>query len=191
MVFNVTGYHTCKAKGGIQHIRKSVPFLSLPDNQWLGQGYYFWTDDAYWARDWLNQPKVISEFTIELDKIKVLDLVGDVKHQILFNDICSLFKDGGIYQEAYSEKYGGDIFITHIFSWLREECKIPGEEDLFPYWAVRAKDKRFVSKFPFHEKGREELLLVERHQMCVYSEYKDQIVKFEKFVHPSHFAEHA
>lgn len=180
MVFSIKGYHTCKDKGGIDHIRNNVPFLSRPDNQWLGQGYYFWTDSEYWARRWMNDPKVISEFSICFDKENVLDLVGDVKDQEIFQSICEIFKEEGSLYEEYEKKFGGKVTVGAIIGFLRKQ-------NTFPYWAVRAKDKRHVSRIFFNSLGNQELFLVEPHQLCVFQEYKAQAVKFERFVHPEHY----
>lgn len=187
MVFNVAGYHTCKEKGSVQQIRDSVPFLSRAENQWLGQGYYFWTDSEYWARRWMNDPKVISKFSISIEKEKVLDLVGDVSHQELLKNILELFCEGHPYYEQFTQMYGEKVTVGTVLSFLRfqnEQCEA---EDFFPFWAVRAKDNRSVAHFPFSAIGGKELFLVEPHQLCVYQEYKDQTVTFDSFVHPDHF----
>lgn len=186
MAFNVKGYHTCKDKGGVQHIRENTPFLSRADNQWLGQGYYFWTDSDYWAKRWMSEPKVITKFDIAFEKSKLFDLVGDVSHQELFQSMCGLFGRGTQYGDAYTEKYGEEITVGSVISFLRAQSV--GSNDYFPFWAVRAKDKRYVSKIPFSAVGRKtELFLVEPHQLCVYEEYKPQCIAFERFVHPAHY----
>jgi len=61
--------------------------------------------------------------------------------------------------------------------------------DIFPYGAVKAKDYRREHSVPFlaDPRSREELPLVERHQICVYDEYKEGSVVFEGFVHPPNF----
>lgn len=187
MVFSVKGYHTCKEKNGIQYIRDNVPFISREDNQWLGQGYYFWTDSEYWARKWMNDPKVISKFSINLEKDKVLDLVGDVTHQELLRDIYGLFTEGSVFHEQYVEQYGEDISVGTIISFLRLQNVKDGSENFFPFWAVRAKDNRYTTKILFTTLSKKELFLVEPHQLCVYQEYKAQAVNFEQFVYPGHF----
>lgn len=187
MVFSINGYHTCKEKNGIQYIRDNVPFISREDNQWLGQGYYFWTDSEYWARKWMKDPKVISKFSINLEKEKVLDLVGDVTHQELLRDIYGLFTEGAVFHEQYVEQYGEGISVGTIISFLRLQNVKDGNDNLFPFWAVRAKDNRCTTKILFTTLSKKELFLVEPHQLCVYQEYKAQSVNFEQFVYPDHF----
>lgn len=187
MAFDIAGYHTCKEKGTVQGIRDSVPFLSRAENQWLGQGYYFWTDSEYWARRWMSDPKVISKFSISMEKDRVLDLVGDVSHQELLKSIVELFHEGHPYYDLYKERYGEKIAVGTVLSFLRSQSEQCGNEEFFPFWAVRAKDRRHVASFPFCSGGGKELFLVEPHQLCVYQEYKDRTVTFDKFVYPDHF----
>lgn len=187
MVFSVTGFHTCQDKGGIQAIKAGVPFLSKPDNQWLGQGYYFWTDNVYWAKKWMSDPKVISQFSIELEKDKVLDLVGDVNDQELFLSICEIFNEDYPHYDEYVKTYGKEISVGAVISFLRRQDAQGKGEQLFPYAAVKAKHNRSAKRFLFAAGTRWELSLVEPHQLCVYQEYKDKSVNFEKFVHPDHY----
>lgn len=188
--FESLGYHSCREDGSPEELINMVPFLSRKNNQWLGQGYYFWTDNTYWALKWSGGVgrNVVSEFKLSLDKSYLLDLVGDINDQILFKGLVSLF----------AKRFGGQQTISAVMSWLLEERDKPDSYDLFPYWAVKAKDiPRGVERYPFvnarkgddSSVGYEELLLVERHQMCVYSAYKNRVVTFERFVHPPHFME--
>ncbi|WP_455921797.1 hypothetical protein [Pseudomonas putida] len=186
MVFKIKGFHTCKARGTKEELRDKVPFLSHPDGQWLGQGYYFWTDCDYWARQWLGKhPKVISRFDINLKREHVLDLVGSVTDQQILQRIMDCFTEGPLH-EAYQGRFNSAVCVSKVLTWLREE-RDGGFQGVFPYWAVRAKDNRQLTKVPYVDGSWEELFLVERHQMCVYNEFKDAVVTFEGFVHPAHF----
>jgi hypothetical protein len=188
MKFEVKGFHTCRAEGAREDLISKVPFLSRSSGQWLGQGYYFWTGLAIWAEDWLGeQDKVISEFDIALPRDNVLDLVGSIEDQRDFKDIIDAFKKGKLSRE-YKRKFGDDFTVSNLISWLREE-KDRGFEGVFPYWAVRAKDGAAKRRVPFGGQYGEELFLLERHQMCVYAEYKENAVVFNQFVHPPHFTE--
>lgn len=188
MSFEALGYHSCRAEGSKEELLQKVPFLSKPNNQWLGQGYYFWTDSDYWAKNWRNKKGeiVISEFKISLNKSDLLDLVGNINDQYLFQGIL----------KAFSKRYGSQITVSSVLSLLLEDRRKPDSEWMFRYWAIKAKDTpRSLEGTPFvppkkseeQPRGYEELLLLERHQMCVYSEYKDRVVNFERFVYPAHF----
>lgn len=187
MTFNITGYHTCQDKGGQEAIRLGVPFLSKRDEQWLGQGYYFWTDSEYWAKQWMRGPKVITQFSIALEKAQVLDLVGNVVDQELFQSICQLFNEDYPFYEKYKETYGSQITVGSIISFLRLQDSQGDSEKLFPYAAVRAKDNRCLKRYPFVSGSRKELSLVEPHQLCVYQEHRVSSMTFERFVHPEHY----
>ncbi|MEE4957078.1 hypothetical protein V2J98_10655 [Pseudomonas alliivorans] len=188
MKFEIKGFHTCRAEGDKKILSSKVPFLSQSSAQWLGQGYYFWTGLAIWAEDWLGeQDKVISEFDISLPRDNVLDLVGSIEDQQDFKDIIDAFKKGHLFRE-YKRKFGDQFTVSKLISWLRDE-KGRGFEDIFPYWAVRAKDGAAKRRVPFGGQHGEELFLLERHQMCVYAEYKENAVVFNQFVYPPHFME--
>lgn len=185
MTFNIKGFHTCKVEGSKEELQTKVPFLSGTKNQWLGQGYYFWTDVDIWAFEWGEDEKVISKFDITLQKDNLLDLVGSVADQLTLKKIIDAFAKGPL-RDAYNKKFRADVSVSNIITWLREE-RDAGFKGVFPYWAVRAKDNRKKACVRFRERRPEELFLVERHQMCVYNEFKDQAVTFERFVHPEHF----
>lgn len=187
MVFSFKGFHTCRDEGGLQAIRDSVPFVSRPNKQWLGQGYYFWTDSSYWAKKWMKDPKVISQFTLTIEKDQFLDLVGDVSDQELFLSICEIFNEDYPHYEEYSKLHGDSVTVGAVISFLRRQDSAGEGEKLFPYAAVRAKDRRKVSSILFVPGQRNELSLVEPHQLCVYQEYKSKVINFENFIHPKHY----
>lgn len=190
MNYEALGYHTCRADGSKDELRHKVPFLSRKKGQWLGQGYYFWTESDYWARKWRRKGEeiVISEFKICIEREKLLDLVGSLKDQ---QNCARIFR-------LFSSRHGNKHSASAVFSWLLDEREKPGRESIFHYWAVRAKDTpKGTTRYPFigsqeqanEARGFEELLLMERHQMCVYPEYKDKVIAFERFVYPDHFME--
>ncbi|WP_145977728.1 hypothetical protein [Pseudomonas palleroniana] len=186
MVLKVKGFHTCKARGTKEELRDKVPFLSRRENQWLGQGYYFWTGSDYWAHKWGQEGnRVISKFDISMPKNQVLDLIDSVEDQLHFRKIVDCFSKGAL-KEAYEQRFNSEICVSSVLTWLREERALG--HDVFPYGAVRAKDSHAEKRLRFLPGGRrEELNLVERHQMCVYNEFKDAAVTFDCFVHPAHF----
>lgn len=187
MVYSVKGFHTCRASGTKEELQEKVPFLSRYEEQWLAQGYYFWTDSDYWAHKWLSGEKVISRFQIEMKREAVLNLVDSVEDQITFRRILDCFSVGKL-RDEYQKKFKSEICVSQVLTWLREESK-GGLAGLFPYGAVKAKDNRREDSKPFlaGPNRREELSLVERHQICVYDEFKEDAVTFEGFVHPKHF----
>ncbi|UCX03582.1 hypothetical protein [Shewanella glacialimarina] len=170
------GFHTCKNKGGYEHVVSNIPFRSgHGENQWLTEGFYFWTDSPYWAKEWLSkQPRVIGEFKIELCRsTELLDLVGNVEHQLEFVKLKNTLLES--IELAERKK----ITVHQVISYFRRR------ENMFPYSAIKAEDgkkletMRFIdSKFQRSEK----IDLVTRQQMCVFEKARDriQLVGFEE-----------
>ena len=49
----IDAFHTCHLQGSISTILEKVPYHSnANEEQWLGQGYYFWTDSHFFATKW-------------------------------------------------------------------------------------------------------------------------------------------
>jgi hypothetical protein len=188
-MFEMIGFHTCQHRGTKEELRGKVPFLSRRENQWLGQGYYFWTELDVWAHDWLGEAeKVISEYSLSVPRDQLLDLVGSLADQSDFAIIIDRFKKKGRLRQHYVKRFGNDFNVASIVMWLREEKDL-GFGEIFPYWAVRAKDSAQKRRVPYRKGRPEELFLIERHQMCVYAEHKAAVVKFKRFTHPEHFME--
>ena len=133
-------YHVCKNEGSPEFIKNNVPFVSSGRDKWLGNGAYLWTDSDMWARFWndvaYNSSGIISEIYVEIPDEKVLDLVGNVKHQIEF------------YEAWYeiSRKIKRDIKnISAYIMFLRELNE--DDDKSFTYYAVRAKDNPPIKKY--------------------------------------------
>lgn len=186
MVYEVKGFHTCRAEGTREELHGKVPFLSRPKGQWLGQGYYFWTEIDYWAHKWIEGEKVISEYDLSLPRDQLLDLVGSLQDQFDFLQVLDMFRKGNL-RRKFEARYGKVFTVSDVIHWLRDEKADHGLRDIFPYWAVKAKDAVGPRRVPFKPGHCEELLLLERHQMCVYAEHKEDVVTFRRFVYPEHF----
>jgi len=179
MMFETLGYHSCRCEGTKEELMRKVPFLSKPRGQWLGRGYYLWTDSPRWAYAWRKDGEqiAISEFQISLDKSDLLDLIGCLNHQILFESILKRFED------RFS-KPKEKISVSAVMQWLLEEREKPNKFGIFPYWGVRAKDARCERRIVFLKYRDESMSLVERHQICIYPKFKDRSLTFKKFIHP-------
>lgn len=175
------GFHTCKDEGTYEHIVSNIPFKSGDgENQWLTEGFYFWTDSPYWAKQWLGkQKKVIGQFDIELCKdTELLDLVGNVEHQLQF----VILKNTLLEILDLEEKK--KISVHQVISYFRQR------EAMFPYFAIKAEDGRKLESIRFIDPrfGRNERMdLVTRQQMCVFEKAQDRI-KLTGFNEPAEFA---
>lgn len=184
MVFEIEGFHSCERRGTKDWIRKQIPFLSKPNEQWLGQGYYFWTEHEYWALEWRPLRKnVVSEFLIRMPKERLLDL-NSIKGQMWFLETMA----------EICKTLGDVITVSEVLYYLLMINSEEPEEGYFPFWATRAKDMRSKTQVPFVKKdgqlSKEKLSLVERHQLCIYPQFKNSqqvSVEFVRFVWPKNF----
>lgn len=132
----ITGYHTCKTEGGWSYIRENAPFISgSGSNQWLTQGYYFWTDSDHFARKWgedsYNNEYAILECCIELDDNLLLDIVGSVKDKIYFRTILTKFRD-----KLKKNNQDKEPTVQAVIAYWRKVSK--KNNNIFPYLAVKA-----------------------------------------------------
>ncbi|HCZ9266987.1 TPA: hypothetical protein O4G69_003553 [Vibrio alginolyticus] len=181
------GFHACKNEGGYEHIVENIPFKSGDgEDQWLTQGFYFWTDCNYWARQWRKNSmpldeKVIGEFDISLcEKTELLDLVGNVAHQFEFHHFKKMVL------KSLPKEEQKNVTVHQIIRFLRER------ENIFPYSAIKAQDGKSLSKLPFVDpefsSSGEEISLVTRQQLCVFDKAKDRIC-LKGFDHPKEYDE--
>ena len=171
-------YHTCKADNGYHFIVKNIPFISgNGSNQWLTQGYYFWTDSDYWAKKWGKpENRAIGKFKINLCfSSEILDLVGNVEHQLEFQKFAEL-----ILQKT---KEGDHLTVNQIVTWLR------GKKEIFPYKGIKAEDQTRVVKYKFVSQRNETMSLVTRQQLCIFEEGREK-VKLLGFIEPKSFTSH-
>lgn len=177
------GYHNCRDQGGYDFLLANVPFMSgNGDNQWLTQGYYFWTDSTYWAEKWNPGCKTtISEFSITFDQDdELLDLVGNTRQifefQTMRNRVAKDLKIGDV----------SKVTVSQVIAFFRELETKKVAEGIFPYLAVKAQDTArigFFERMTFTLRRPETLACITRQQMCVFSHAKERIT-FNRFVSP-------
>lgn len=176
------GYHTCKLDNGFDYIVENIPFQSGGGpNQWLTQGYYFWTDSVHWAKEWGKpRQRAIGKFSIDLCfQSEVLDLVGNVDHQLEFIKLKE-----AILGKLNKDEKRKNVTVNQILSKLRRT------KDIFPYLAVKAQDGKKIEKINFVDPrfNQAKLSLVTRQQLCVFEEAKARLTLCG-FIEPSGFAE--
>ena len=183
------GYHTCKKDGGWNHVWRNGPFISEQNGppkrwQWLSQGFYFWTDDPFYAKKWgelsYKNNFVILECSLKLDALNILDLVGNVSDQIHFNELIKM----------YEVKMNGkvDPTISTVIEHYRQQNKVEDYEGIFSYDGIKAQDGRAEEEFSFTPKSKETMLLVTRQQLCLFEHAKNAIIN-KKICYPDNFAE--
>ncbi len=181
----IIGYHACKNHGGWSYIWENAPFLCDEDNpkknrwQWLSRGYYFWTDDMYFAHKWgetaYDNQYSIMHCTITIDDERFLDLVGSTQDQIYFSNIIKL------YQRKTKNKINPTVsaVISH-FRNLKDKQK---DDSIFPYDAIKAQDNYQEIECNFTPNRGEYINLITRQQLCVL-DHSFHAIKKENISHP-------
>ncbi|WP_164072403.1 hypothetical protein [Acinetobacter pittii] len=190
-------FHTCKLDGGKDFIISRVPFPSdSQQKQWLGQGFYLWTDSDFfaheWGRDHYQSSYAINQFEVRVPRDLFWDLVGNVQHQIEFVNFKDQFyclldeiveratpaKRQQTQQQIQRLKQQ-EIKVSTLFWVLRHLRKLA-------YKVVKASDiksKKTESIEFIGGKGGECIFLPTRQQIVVYPESKYMIHHID-WVHP-------
>lgn len=168
-----TIYHTCNLEGSLNSIFKDSPYKSdSTAYQWLGNGYYFWTDSDFFAHKWGERkdkyPKgyVITEYLVDIPENLFLDLVGNVKDQLVFKDqILNYVRRMNL--ELNGREDARNIPISKVLDHLRMLAQ--NNQDKFKYDAIKAMDYSSVHtysyKFTEEAKQRELIPIPSRQQL--------------------------
>lgn len=184
-MFSEIAYHTCRDQGSFDEIRGAIPFISRDTpNQWLSQGYYFWASSDFWAKKWLgNQKKVISKFSITMERSRILDTVTSHDDQ---NKLAAMYLE---VKKHFTQAYPNTkVHVGSVIQWLRKSARETGDETYFPYWAIKCRDQQKHDTLDFPGNFSECLPILDRQQICVYPEYKSKTIQFIEFVHPDEFS---
>lgn len=196
ILVHIDCFHTCQSDGGKEFIISRAPFLSGTDKQWLGQGYYLWTDSDFFAHDWgeihYQSRYAINQFEVQVPKHLFWDLVGNVQHQREFIDFKNQFhclldeilKSASPAkrqktQQTIQRLKQQEIKVSTLFWVLRTLRKLA-------YKVVKASDlksKQTESLEFVQGRGGECLFLPTRQQIVVYPEAKDMIHHIN-WIHP-------
>ena len=180
-IVKIQGYHTCKMESGLNYVKCHAPFLSQANNrQWLTQGYYFWTDSDHFAHEWgrkaVQGRYAIVHCAIELNRKRLLDLVGSVQDQLYFQEILSTYSEW-LKKIDPTKKPTVHAVLSHY----RKLAK--GNPAVFPYSAVKAQDGYSKSNVAFSDGKKEHLPLVTRHQLCLF-EFAADCIKQKRVIYP-------
>jgi hypothetical protein len=160
----MTGYHTCRDDGDREMTLENAPFLCNPSKrQWLSQGYYFWTDNDFFAHEWgknsYNNQYCIAKCAIEISRDRLLDLVGSVSDQLWFKE--KLEELGRFFKANRITKSPS---VAACIGLMRNK---PG----FEFLAIKAQDlPPQHGQAPFTAESRECMPLVTRQQLCVFQQ---------------------
>lgn len=151
------GYHTLEDRNNVDHIEEWGPQQCTRINAWLGDGYYFWDGDIYWAHDWgKNYSKGYLVFSGEiLINENTYDLVGNVLHKKEFYEVINIMKNEGYLKSLQN------VTVAKVIEYLKRYIG-------FEYNSIRAADyPRSAFKVSFGGKNGEFMYLNERVQICL------------------------
>lgn len=191
-------FHTCKNENTEEYILQNSPFHSKRTvNQWLGQGYYLWTDSDFFAHEWGKAPPrnnkyAIVQFDLELDNSNdLLDLVGNVADQLAFkalvNEFTASLKKAVSDQSVDRAKRQrarimlGSLSVSTVIHFFQKKRS-------FPYKAVKAQDidsnQTQDLQFVVDEvKSKPSLLLYPTRQQVVVYEHGKSVLKNPAIYH--------
>lgn len=181
MTVSITCFHTCDNRGTKDEILGKVPFKSNSGNpEWLGKGYYFWTDIDHYAHAWGQiKPRlgsyVIVKFQLNIKKDDLLDLVGDAGALQLFRSLVFEYKKNLVKKisnaktrtdKSRLEDELKNVSVATITQFYRDE-------NILDFKAIKAQDvnSKKVEGLSYLE-GKSEMLPFSRHQLVVFEEGK-------------------
>lgn len=173
----ILGYHTCSKDNGLKHVEGHAPFHSKTgEPQWLSPGYYFWTDNTYFAYKWGKLPKykgqyAIVECLIELDSSVLLDLVGNVDDQLKFKELSRNF------YERFMKIGRPDLAKKATIGGIIEFYRRQKNKEMFPFIAIKAQDRYDGGSMKFTSKSKEVMPLLTRQQLCLFEDGRICITK--------------
>lgn len=182
MTVSITCFHTCDNRGTKDEILSKVPFKSNSGNpEWLGKGYYFWTDVDHHAHIWGQiKPRlgsyVIVKFQIDIEKDDLLDLVGDAGALLFFRKLMSDYKEHLVKKvrnaktrtdKSKLEDELSNVSVSTVIQFYRDE-------KILNYKAMKSQDinNKKIEGLSYL-KGKSEILPFTRHQLVVYEEGKN------------------
>jgi hypothetical protein len=184
----IVGYHTCSLENGIVYIQTTAPFhCNRNRKQWLTNGYYFWTDSIHFAHEWGHKGYAgwyaIVKCSLSIDRTLLLDLVGNVEHQLYFGNLMREFEErfavlkrnGRVPQDA-------EPTVSRVISHWRK--KALSNRQMFPYVAIKAQDGYSRDIIPFVDGGREYMPLPTRQQLCLFEEGYG-CIQSKELMHPT------
>jgi len=185
---HILGYHTCKTEGGWSYVNAEAPFLSgSGKNQWLTQGFYFWTDSDYFAHIWgscsYNNDYAIVECNIEIKSELILDLVGSVVSQKFFASCLEKYRTKLKQIDPSKEPT-----VEAVISYWRNKASIH-DIQLFPFVAIKAQDepnKYDIKRLSFIGTKETMVIGIQRQQICLF-ESGVECIAGKKVIYPADF----
>lgn len=200
-IITFPGFHTCSQNGGYESVRSGIPFISdNSEDQWLTQGFYFWSHSAKFAKKWIpaeyrgknNKTRVkraIGEFELSLHQDSIWDLVGNSRHHEELEQF-SLVISRKYAKSKVKKREPSEISVNEIVSEMRCMAEKGEFKSAFPYIAVKAVDNRIkdVNFYSFTASGKETIKLPigNAQQICIFKKEEGNI-KLKSFLEPHEY----
>lgn len=161
----IIGYHTVEDRGNPEHIEMEGPFRCEREDAWLGHGYYFWDTNIEWAHQWGGNAYKQNGYVVckaNLNSDIMYDLVGNVSHQMEFEEMIKLFEGDESYQREKP-------LVAEIIDFMKDR-------GFFTHKSVRAADNPpKVVEIDFrpprnivHPENRPHMRIGQRVQICLF-----------------------
>lgn len=172
------GYHTLEDRSNPDHIEEWGPQPCNRKNAWLGDGYYFWDGDIFWAHDWgKNYPKgyMIFEGEISIDD-NTYDLVGNMLHKKEFWHVIQELVTTGFFKSLHY------VTVPKVIEYIKKHAG-------FDYNSIRAADyPEKAYTISFGGKRGEFMYLNERVQVCLITKKNLSLQSF-RVIFPEEYVE--
>lgn len=189
-ITTIKGFHACSSTGGRKGVFLKAPFLSdASKEQWLTQGYYFWTDDDdlahWWGYQKYKKSYLVVESRITIEDEFFLDLVGNQKQCKLFvtwakSYIASVNAKGINFASEIGFNTDDEVFISIMIQVFRKIAR----NSFFQFKAVKAADQyEKTERFTSDDNAR--LVFIKRQQLCVFDDTNKKELIENITVHPS------
>lgn len=148
--------------------------------QWLGNGYYFWTDSdrfaQWWGTDRLQEPYCITRYAIHIEYNMIFDMVGNTAHiEYFFEKLLCTYRELFNRARRFSMKKLPEPTIATVIDHMRKHYK----EAAFNFRAMKVcdawLDKSFNLQFTPDHKTYEFFPGIRRIQLCIFSGEEDCI----------------
>ncbi len=175
-MIQITCYQTCKIDSkGWQVLFSEFPHHarnSQSNLQWLGDGYYFWTDSDRFAKWWgtfrLKQPYCITRYSINIEYDMIFDMVGNTEHiEFFFEKLLKTYQTLYEHARRFSMTKLPEPTIATVIDHMRNFYK----DQVFKYQAMKICDAWLdkESKLNFTPQSHEFFPGARRIQLCIFS----------------------
>lgn len=155
---NISIYQTLENRDNPDEVEAHGPYMCASRNAWLGVGYYFWDTFVHHAHAWGKKSYggnyFICKGTFQFDWDCVFDIVGNMEHMQILEDVSNVLRDNG---KACTVAKSLEVLKGHT-----EFCE--------QYVAIRAKDEKvdLRHRVSFTKNGAEFTSTRPRVQICFF-----------------------